>query len=141
MRNFIVLKRRMCPRPYSIKTRIKTGNGIKFATVYEDRPRPYSIKTRIKTFPASGSPRLYPFPVRDHIPLKQGLRLNPVFLNTPSRIVRDHIPLKQGLRQGNEGDIVTLSPVVRDHIPLKQGLRRAVEGTKVLRGGSETIFH
>ena len=40
--------------------------------------------------------------LRDHIPLKQGLR--PVVLaHTTANVflLRDHIPLKQGLRQAN----------------------------------------
>ena len=35
--------------------------------------------------------------------------------------VRDHIPLKQGLRRAN--DDYQQKAEVRDHIPLKQGLR------------------
>ncbi len=61
-----------CPRPYSIKTRIKT-KVILHKGLLITGPRPYSIKTRIKTPPpyaiTQGIPRL-----RDHIPLKQGLR-------------------------------------------------------------------
>ena len=37
-------------------------------------------------------------PVRDHIPLKQGLRRSNIAINVFSERVRDHIPLKQGLR-------------------------------------------
>ncbi len=38
-----------CPRPYSIKTRIKTQPRKESTTLHSLRPRPYSIKTRIKT--------------------------------------------------------------------------------------------
>ncbi len=41
----------------------------------------------------------------------------------PSVSVRDHIPLKQGLRHISVEDR-QISGEVRDHIPLKQGLRR-----------------
>ena len=103
-------------------------------------------------------------PVRDHIPLEQGLRLTQMdnirsgdFRQRPYSIrtriktceedvriplppVRDHIPLEQGLRL-----CITLlrlcSERVRDHIPLEQGLRRLVCDYKALMEASETIFH
>ena len=37
-------------------------------------------------------------PVRDHIPLEQGLRLIVHNTGEQKRSVRDHIPLEQGLR-------------------------------------------
>ena len=36
--------------------------------------------------------------VRDHIPLEQGLRLDPLVALGKCHVVRDHIPLEQGLR-------------------------------------------
>ena len=61
--------------------------------------------------------------VREHIPLKQGLRQNTLF---PDQIlvirVREHIPLKQGLRLF-EFCVDCVQTMVREHIPLKQGLR------------------
>ena len=62
--------------------------------------------------------------VRDHIPLKEGLRrFNRFFLST-SVLVRDHIPLKEGLRHLSSSTILISSLYVRDHIPLKEGLRQ-----------------
>ena len=47
--------------------------------------------------------------------------------------VRDHIPLKQGLR--HLLDCQKISELeVRDHIPLKQGLRHQSGQVKVVRG-------
>ena len=106
--------------------------------------RPSSTKTRIKTrllklIQQTGF-------VRDHLPLKQGLRLVKLWdfaevyycqrpSSTKTRIktkamsvlldvlqVRDHLPLKQGLRPC-KGIFMLLSLAVRDHLPLKQGLR------------------
>ena len=56
--------------------------------------------------------------------------------------VRDHIPLKQGLRLCAYSEYIHLFPVVRDHLPLKQGLRPIELITQSLdEGRSETIFH
>ena len=61
--------------------------------------------------------------VRDHLPLKQGLRL--IILRViNSFTVRDHLPLKQGLRRGMVTFSEEDSASVRDHLPLKQGLRQ-----------------
>ena len=61
--------------------------------------------------------------LRDHPPLKQGLRL---LLVLPVRFelttLRDHPPLKQGLRHWSF-DCGAYRDVLRDHPPLKQGLR------------------
>ena len=44
--------------------------------------------------------------VRDHIPLKQGLRLQTsICIEHTDKVVRDHIPLKQGLRQREQWSI------------------------------------
>ena len=77
--------------------------------------RPYSIRTRIKTlrFPRQSNV----LPVRDHIPLEQGLRPQEIASLTQNRRVRDHIPLEQGLR----------------HLPLLFQYRMLLL--------SETIFH
>ena len=61
--------------------------------------------------------------VRDHVPLKQGLRhFYTVALEKVFDLVRDHVPLKQGLRPNNT-EFCIISHHVRDHVPLKQGLR------------------
>ena len=61
--------------------------------------------------------------LREHIPLKQGLRRRYVAGFHPPAPLREHIPLKQGLRQ----ELPFLNHVIclglREHIPLKQGLR------------------
>ena len=82
--------------------------------------RPYSIRTRIKTRGFLRHPTA--FPVRDHIPLEQGLRHFPWAKPCLSSIVRDHIPLEQGLRPAVRLFFRWLE-TVRDHIPLEQGLR------------------
>ena len=38
------------------------------------------------------------FALRDHLPLKQGLRRSALLLGTSLFSLRDHLPLKQGLR-------------------------------------------
>ena len=62
--------------------------------------------------------------VRDHIPLKQGLRRRS---NDIVRLLleglRDHNPLQQGLRLLTWSFRWSFHSCVRDHIPLKQGLR------------------
>ena len=70
--------------------------------------------------------------LKDHLPLKQGLR--PI-LKTDNKLrrlgegyflnfvcLKDHLPLKQGLRllSAVKAHILTL---LKDHLPLKQGLR------------------
>ena len=56
--------------------------------------------------------------------------------------VRDHLPLKQGLRRLETHNIRSFFLRVRDHLPLKQGLRlytfNALD-TETIQ--SETIFH
>ena len=63
-------------------------------------PRPSSTKTRIKTAPSQ-------------------------FIRRPFKLLRDHPPLKQGLRRGCYRKCVAVSGL-RDHPPLKQGLRQAL---------------
>ncbi len=62
------------------------------------RQRAYSIRTRIKTGVGSVGQSVL-LPVREHIPLEQGLRLLAVFSFDGFTEVREHIPLEQGLRQ------------------------------------------
>ena len=62
--------------------------------------------------------------VADHIPLKQGLRLNSIFFRFYFLFVADHIPLKQGLRPLLQLQNNHCFTAVADHIPLKQGLRQ-----------------
>ena len=60
--------------------------------------RAYSIRTRIKTNALVVVPAMI-LPVREHIPLEQGLR--PIGRNFNANFmipVREHIPLEQGLR-------------------------------------------
>ena len=81
--------------------------------------------------------------VREHIPLKQGLRHR----SSSRRVhwlphVREHIPLKQGLRRHHDCVRLVCAVTVREHIPLKQGLRRLVCATKkCFFIQSESIFH
>ena len=112
-------------RPSSIKTRIKTVLSRSYRTVKEFCQRPSSIKTRIKT------QRFYPWAhsfvlVRDHLPLKQGLRRDAVWLYKLLLLVRDHLPLKQGLRQCKDASFLPFRVRVRVHLPLKQGLRQRI---------------
>ncbi len=57
--------------------------------------------------------------------------------------VRDHLPLKEGLRQLFASSSAISGTEVRDHLPLKEGLRLDRFGGQI--GGcdrqSETIFH
>ena len=126
------------------------------------RQRPYSIRTRIKTSRDFILTSI--LPVRDHIPLEQGLRHALRDLNREQNAVRDHIPLEQGLRL--KAAVMSLPPQcrqrpysirtriktgavcqsdysgsVRDHIPLEQGLRHIAAGDTVTFSVSETIFH
>ena len=55
--------------------------------------------------------------------------------------VRDHIPLKEGLRRGHFLDEVADEYRVRDHIPLKEGLRQLITNSLKPTLVSETIFH
>ena len=67
------------PRPSSTKTRIKTLLHINALSLIWASPRPSSTKTRIKTYI-----RVFKMPrhmLRDHPPLKQGLRPAFVFLD------------------------------------------------------------
>ena len=62
-------------RAYSIKTRIKTPRLVASLITAVSAQRAYSIKTRIKTqFLRSHLAEF--FSLREHIPLKQGLRLS-----------------------------------------------------------------
>ena len=70
-------------RAYSIKTRIKTRYTKEFLSTIFMPQRAYSIKTRIKTY-SHAVYSLLTTQLREHIPLKQGLRL--IFL--PARNIR-----------------------------------------------------
>ena len=89
-------------------------------TLFSGSPRPYSIKTRIKT-------PLWPYEapleyVRNHIPLKQGLRL---VLCAYSQYVKGPRPysIKTRIKTIHKKELSVRTTHVRDHIPLKQGLR------------------
>ena len=94
-------------RPHPNKTRIKTFSASRF---YQSSwtKRPHPNKTRIKTW-SNVSDGLSQY-LKDHIPTKQGLRLDlfSVFGNLIEAL-KDHIPTKQGLR---------LSPMVFSHTAL-----------------------
>ena len=60
--------------------------------------------------------------LREHIPLKQGLRLSKDIFVCISPL-REHIPLKQGLRPPVNRSSACAFLRLREHIPLKQGLR------------------
>ena len=61
-------------RAYSYKTRIKTRRRLLLINQSYDTQRAYSYKTRIKTVPfMSIEPQVNP--LKEHIPIKQGLRL------------------------------------------------------------------
>ena len=104
-------------------------------------------------------------PVRDYLPLQQGLRRVYRLSYENDRLVRDYLPLQQGLRLSWPSILLFLF-CVRDYLPLQQGLRRkhnrltrvSVLGQRLsstttrikTRGarlweaapaGSETIFH
>ena len=106
-------------RAYSIKTRIKTIKEL-----FKHPPciaqRAYSIKTRIKTPHLQALTAVHC--LREHIPLKQGLRLWTTAHKCSGTTLREHIPLKQGLRHRIIRHVVAKF-VLREHIPLKQGLR------------------
>ena len=144
--NWHTFKKVSSQRPSSIKTRIKTLARLSLWNALVRGQRPSSIKTRIKTQPAAL--KFTWKPVRDHLPLKQGLRLKYFSLcifyagQRPSSIktrikttsgwnlqasslqaVRDHLPLKQGLRLNPVRASTRCRWLVRDHLPLKQGLR------------------
>ena len=90
-----------CQRPCSTQTRIKTHNVAKIVSFHD---------------------------VRDHVPLKQGLRHSYYCNSSLKRLsVRDHVPLKQGLRLTSQSNVISKERRVRDHVPLKQGLRPVLE--------------
>ena len=69
---------------------VNTGHQLISST------RPYPNKTRIKTALKVLVEELYS--LQDHIPTKQGLRLDNSSFNKIFKILQDHIPTKQGLR-------------------------------------------
>ena len=61
--------------------------------------------------------------LKEHIPVKQGLRRYKIFHNSNILSLKEHIPVKQGLRL-----IKLITPTggnvfLKEHIPVKQGLR------------------
>ena len=152
----------ICPRPHSIKTRIKTNHTHDGRCLYLHReldplkqglrlpfleqigrenrcPRQYSIRTRIKTRSPRAETRA-PKEARAHIPSEQGL--GRFLLSLGHLLVRDNIPLKQGLRLCHRPGESSEQSHVRDHIPLKQGLRQVLQISVFTADNlSETIFH
>ena len=94
--------------------------------MYYFTQRAYSTKTRIKTIPIIWVSQYVSFSLREHIPLKQGLRPSYPVIHAPSYRLREHIPLKQGLRHSLTCHSMPLA-TLREHIPLKQGLRQEYE--------------
>ena len=90
--------------------------------VETNTPRACSTKTRIKTI--SGTPKASVEALREHVPLKQGLRLRYHVLMGRGQVLREHVPLKQGLRLCQALIIRCELFELREHVPLKQGLRR-----------------
>ena len=117
---------RTSQRPSSIKTRIKTPScwlHTCSCRVRDHLPLKQGLRLHCRWRSASCHAR-----VRDHLPLKQGLRLSVVILcYLGAEQVRDHLPLKQGLRLDNVlADSIAETGDVRDHLPLKQGLRHSL---------------
>ena len=82
-----------------------------------------STTTRIKTAVFVSHPWAE-CPVRDYLPLQQGLRPNlQIVFAKLFFIVRDYLPLQQGLRQKIR-NVPLQGILVRDYLPLQQGLRR-----------------
>ena len=79
--------------------------------------------------------------VRDHIPLKQGLRR----IRSQHTLATLERPRPYSIKTRIKTSILRvrdLHPLVRDHIPLKQGLRLDVIGSRTRPPRlSETIFH
>ena len=131
------LKHRLCQRPYSIRTRIKTLSTL------------------------SGLSTTF---VRDHIPLEQGLRLALLHSAATAAEVRDHIPLEQGLRPIRQitvyRSILCQRPYsIRTRIKtedqgvpgtfrksqrpysIRTRIKTSLPRAQASGGGSETIFH
>ncbi len=68
--------------------------------------------------------RCFCFLLREHFPLKQGLRphMVPDKPHHP-RVLREYFPLKQGLRHVTFVMTAAIQTILREHFPLKQGLR------------------
>ena len=97
LRNSWMLLSKDCPRPSSIKTRIKTSHTSLELRELHLGPRPSSIKTRIKTKPLLlffAILRACPRPSSIKTRIKTRIRL----IDCSNLAVRDHLPLKQGLR-------------------------------------------
>ncbi len=63
--------------------------------------------------------------IKNHIPLKQGLRRHIYNKSVFKATIKNHIPLKQGLRLFSDCLPYSLEYFIKNHIPLKQGLRPA----------------
>ena len=78
-------------------------------------------------------------PVREHGPVKQGLRHVLLLPASSPPIVREHGPVKQGLRP-RVPNVIFLVSIVREHGPVKQGLRLSqVEDKLLLCEASESM--
>ena len=82
----------------------------------------------------------YLLKLREHVPLKQGLRLLIAFRIVEIVELREHVPLKQGLRPEAVSRSAQMSRL-REHVPLKQGLRPTKNGLLTGSRVSESMFH
>ena len=76
--------------------------------------------------------------LREHGPIKQGLRLNVDECVTFYKVLREHGPIKQGLRH----IIVILCSKhinLREHGPIKQGLRQTSPCQRICSKVSESM--
>ena len=60
--------------------------------------------------------------LREHVPIKQGLRRHNGARIYKTSILREHVPIKQGLRLKNSSSVIVMIHL-REHVPIKQGLR------------------
>ena len=124
--------------------------------------RASSYRTRIKT----SAPRWASnetFPLKEHLPIEQGLRHGQEDFRTVIHCLKEHLPIKQGLRPTivqNEDfvwpqrassyrtRIKTLEPlleklhiVLKKHLPIEQGLRQdGFPALTDIRSVSKSIF-
>ncbi len=125
MEIFLYVTNKFAPRPSSTKTRIKTASTptmVKTSPSLRDHP---PLKQGLRP-PSSSKVLPSSLALRDHPPLKQGLRRLDWVCNRKNVTLRDHPPLKQGLRRVDTGHGEDFTIFLRDHPPLKQGLRHSL---------------
>ena len=137
-------------RAYSIKTRIKTSTAMPLQKVAATQ-RAYSIKTRIKTYLLDSRSAKATI-LREHIPLKQGLRptrvraINRLLSTQRAYSIKTRIKtnlkcgwnlsrnwtqraysIKTRIKTCKSIHYFPLIVLLREHIPLKQGLRLFID--------------